>query len=66
MCVLSICSECDTHLITCKHSREGHTEFISTKPVGSKRSKRLARSQIPTKPVEMPAGIESLDVQVHT
>ena len=30
----------------------------------SRKPKRLARSQIPTKPVEMPAGIESLDVQV--
>ena len=32
--------------------------------VASRKPKRLARSQIPTKPVEMPAGIESLDVQV--
>ena len=30
----------------------------------SRKPKRLARSQIPTKPVEMPDGIESLDVQV--
>ena len=30
----------------------------------SRKPRRLARSQIPTKPVEMPAGIESLDVQV--
>ena len=29
-----------------------------------RKPKRLARSQIPKKPVEMPAGIESLDVQV--
>ena len=30
----------------------------------SRKPRRLARSQIPTKPVEMPAGIESLEVQV--
>lgn len=30
----------------------------------ARKPKRLARSQIPKKPVEMPAGIESLDVQV--
>lgn len=29
-----------------------------------KKSKRLARSRIPSKPVEMPGGVESLDLEV--
>lgn len=39
-------------------SLESFREKVTRKP------KRLARSQIPTKPVEMPGGIDSLDVQV--
>ncbi len=29
-----------------------------------KRTKRLARSRIPTKPVEMPGGVDMLDLEV--
>ena len=38
--------------------------YVCREKVVSRKPRRLARSQIPTKPVEMPAGIESLDVQV--
>lgn len=38
--------------------------YVYREKVISRKPRRLARSQIPTKPVEMPAGIESLDVQV--
>ena len=34
-------------------------------PVVNKKSKRLARSRIPTTAVEMPRGIESLDLKVQ-
>ena len=31
---------------------------------GRTRQKRIARSQIPTKPVEMPASVDALDIEV--
>lgn len=31
---------------------------------GRTRQKRIARSQIPTKPVEMPACVDALDIEV--
>ena len=33
---------------------------------GRTRQKRIARSQIPTKPVEMPANVAALDIEVST
>lgn len=36
----------------------------SQKASTGKRSKRLARSRIPSKPVEMPGGVDSLDLEV--
>ncbi len=61
---MSVCGPC-----ACRPSENVPVEMPPSKPPSTasrtrQRHKRIARSQIPTKAVEMPGGVDALDVEV--